>query len=341
MAADKEPRVETERFGAMPDGRPIELYTLTNAQGLEARVMTLGATLTTVKVPDRDGKLDVVTLHKDSCDEYLRGHPLFGSVVGRYANRIAGARFTIDGTEHRLEANAGKHHIHGGGREAGFQWLLWTAEPIREKQACGVRLALDSPHGQAGYPGALRTVVVYKLTNDNELVLDYTATTDRPTHINLTNHAYWNLAGAGDGDVLGHVLQLNADRYLPTDDALIPTGEIRRVHGTALDFTAPRTIGARIREVDQTRYDHCYVLNKQPGERLSWVARVSEPKSGRVMEVRSTQPGVQLYTGNPHGFCLETQHYPNSPNQPEFPSTLLRPGETYRETTIHQFGVEK
>jgi len=329
--------VEKERFGALPDGTPIDVYTLRNAGGLEARVMTLGATLLTVRTPDRDGKLDTITLHRDTLEDYLRGHPLLGSVVGRFANRIAGARFTLDGVEYAVTPNAGKHHIHGGGRTEGFQWLVWNARPIEEPGAAGVELSLVNPDGQAGYPGRLEATVTYKVTADNELVMDYTALTDKPTHVNLTNHAYWNLAGADSGEVLGHELTLHADHYLPSDQAKIPTGEIRPVKDTVMDFRQPRAIGSRVEQVEGKCYDHCYVLDKRPGARLSPCARVVEPTSGRVMEVFTTQPGVQLYTGNRQGFCLETQHYPNTPNEPRFPSTVLRPGETFHETTVHRF----
>lgn len=331
--------VHKELYGKLPDGTEVELYTLTNGLGLEARIMSLGATLTTVRAPDRQGKQDILTLHKNSFEEYVGGHPLFGSVVGRFANRIANARFRLDGKEYQLDANAGKHQLHGG--KKGFQWLPWSAEPVRETGAVGVKLTLVSPNGQGGFPGTLRATVIYKVTGDNQLVMEYTATADQPTHVNLTNHAYWNLAGAGAPDHLGHVLLLNADHYLPTDPTLIPTGEIRKVKNTPLDFTQPRAIGSRVREVPMKHYDHCFVLNKKAGERLSLAARVAEPKSGRVMEVWTTQPGVQFYTGNLRGFCLETQHYPDSPNQPSFPSTVLRPGETYHEITVHKFNVEK
>jgi len=348
-------RVEKEPFGKLPDGTAVEIYTLSNARGLEARIMTYGATLATLKAPDRSGKAEIITLYLDTFDDYLRGHPLFGSAVGRYANRIAGAKFFIDGVEHRLTANAGPHHIHGGAQEA-FHRAVWEAEPIREPSAAGVKLTHVSRDGEAGYPGTLQAAVVYKLTADSQLVMDYTARTDKPTHVNLTNHAYWNLAGAGSGDVLGHLLLLNADHYLPADRAKIPTGEVRSVRGTVMDFTTPQAIGSRIRQVEDENYDHCYVLNKRLGERMALAARVVEPGSGRVMEVYTTQPGVQLYTakglssrlkagGKPygpyHGFCLETQHYPDSPNQPAFPSTLLRPGQTYHEVTVHKFGVQK
>lgn len=333
------PEVQKQLFGTMPDGQAVNLYTLRNGQGLEAQVMTLGATLVTVRAPDRSGKVQPVTLYRRSLAEYLKGHPLLGSIVGRYANRIAHARFAIDAVTYSLEANAGKHHIHGGRR--GFQWLLWHAEPVSDDRSAGVRLELVSPDGQAGYPGTLRATVLYRLTADNQLVMDYTATTDKPTHVNLTNHAYWNLTGSESEDVLGHILQLDADHYLPADDALIPSGEIRRVRGTPLDFSRPAPIGSRVEQLSRKYYDDCYVLNKKPGQGLSRAARLVEPKSGRTMEVWTTQPGMQLYTGNRFGVCLETQHYPDSPNKPAFPSTLLRPGQTYHQTTVHKFGTER
>lgn len=347
------PRVSVEPFGAMPDGSRVDRYTLESPTGLRARVITFGATLTVVEAPDRAGRLAPITLYLDTLDDYLGGHPLFGSVVGRYANRIAGARFVLDGTEYPLEANAGKHHIHGG-RQAGFQRLLWQAEPIEQLDAAGVMLRLTSPDGAAGFPGRLEATVAYQLTSAGELVIDYTAQTDKPTHVNLTNHAYWNLAGAGSGDVLGHLLYLNADHYLVPDDDKIPTGVVSPVQGTPLDFTTPATIGSRIEQLDWKNYDHCYVLNKRTGERLELAARLTDPASGRVMEVLTTQPGVQLYTakglsdrlgadgrhyGPYHGVCLETQHFPDSPNRAEFPSTVLRPGDTYHQTTVHRFAT--
>lgn len=345
--------VQKSDFGQMPDGAPIQLYTLTNASGMRATVMNYGATLTSVQVPDRDGRLDNVTLYLDTSEDYLRGHPLFGSVVGRYANRIANARFRLDDVLYELTANAGDHHIHGG-RE-GFQRLLWKAEPVQREQAVGVRLTHSSPDGHEGYPGKLDVTVLYEVTDDNHLRMEYWAVTDRPTVVNLTNHAYWNLGGAHAGEVLGHVLTLNADAYLPADQQKIPTGEIRAVDGTVMDFRQPRPIGERIQQVEDKNYDHCYVLNKPTDERLAFAARVVHPPTGRVMEVFTTQPGVQFFTasflsdrfrggGKPygpyHGFCLETQHYPDSPNRPHFPSTVLRPGEEYHELTVHKFSVQ-
>ncbi len=348
------PTVTRSLFGRLPDGAEVDLYTLTNAHGLEAKVMTYGATLTSVKTPDRDGRLANITLYLDSCDGYLRGHPLFGSVVGRYANRIAGAKFAIDGVEYPLTPNAGKVHIHGG--RNGFQKQVWQAAPVPQADAAAVAFTLTSPDGEEGYPGTLRVQLVYSLNNDNELRLDYTATTDKATVVNLTNHAYWNLAGAGSGDILGHILTLQADAYLPADEQKVPTGEIRSVRGTVMDFTGPQPIGRRIKDVEGENYDHCYVVRRQPGESSVPAARVVDPHCGRVMEVWTTKPGVQLFTakflngqlsggGRPYGpysgFCLETQHFPDSPNRANFPSPILRPNETYHHVTVHKFSVQK
>ena len=337
-AAPRKARVEKTPIGRMPDGTQVDQYTLTNAHGLEVKVLTHGAMITTVKVPDRDGNFQSVTVPVGPPEECLQRRSVMGTIVGRYANRIAGAKFTLDGVEYALSANAGKNHIHGG--RDGFHTIVWDAEPIEDAEGVGVELRHTSPDGHEGYPGTLAVKLVYKLTDDNQLRMEYTARTDKPTHVNLTNHAFWNLAGAESGDVLDHVLLLNADHYLPFGEAKIPTGEIRTVKGTCMDFTRPKTIGSRIDQVEGGNYDHCYVLNKEPGRRPSLCARVVEPESGRAMEVCTTQPGVQLYTGNRRGFCLETQHFPDSPNQPQFPSTVLRPGETYHEVTIHKFLIE-
>jgi len=331
-------RVERTPIGWMADGIRVDQYTLTNRDGLEVQVLTRGAMITTVKVPDRDGRFESVTVPLGPPEECLHRRSVMGAIVGRYANRIAGARFTLDGVEYALSANAGKNHIHGGSE--GFHTVVWDAQPIDRGEGVGVELRHTSPDGHEGYPGTLAVTVVYTLTDDNRLRMEYTARTDKPTHVNLTNHAHWNLAGAESGDTLGHVLLLDADRYLPFGEGKIPTGEIRPVEGTCMDFTQPKTIGSRIDQVPGGDYDHCYVLDKKPGERLSRCARVVEPESGRVMEVYTTQPGVQLYTGNRRGFCLETQHYPDSPNRPAFPSTVLRPGETYHEVTIHKFSLK-
>jgi len=344
-------KIEEQTIGRMPDGTEVGQVTLSNDNGLSATVMTYGATLTSVRVPDRDGKFANVTLHLDSLDDYLAGHPFLGSIAGRYANRIAGAGFVLDGVAYRLAANAEPNHLHGGNK--GFDKAVWKAASVRGEDEVGAELTHVSPDGDEGYPGELTVKVTYKLTNENELRMEYTARTDKPTHVNLTNHAYWNLAGAGSGDVLGHVLTLNADRYLPIGEGLIPLGELRPVCGTPMDFTEPEAIGARIDQLPNG-YDHCYVLNKEDGSRLSLAARLDEPNSGRMMEVLTTQPGVQLYTANfltsdvgaagvsygkHHGLCLETQHFPNSPNRPEYPSTVLRPGQTFEELTVHRFGV--
>lgn len=344
--------VQKKPFGQMPDGTEVDLYTLTNANGLKATITTYGAMLTSVESPDRNGQLANVTLSLESLPGYLAGHPFFGSIAGRFANRIAKGRFALDGAEYKLATNNGANHLHGGRK--GFDKAVWKAEPVTGADFVGVVFTLLSPDGDEGYPGTLKATVTYTLNNANELKMDYTATTDKATPVNLTNHAYWNLSGAAAGSILGHELTLNADRYLPVDDGLIPTGELAAVKGTPMDFTQPATVGSRIAQV-KGGYDHCYVLKQsQPGE-LSLAARVVEPKSGRVMEVFTTQPGVQLYTGNfldgtlkahgvvyqkHHGLCLETQHFPDSPNRPEFPSTILRPGQTYHEVTVHRFSVQ-
>ena len=351
LAADRQATVEKSTIGKTADGTEVDEYTLSNSNGLEVKLLTYGAMLTKVKVPDRDGKFDSVTLYMDPAREYLSRRSVLGSVIGRFANRIAGAAFTLDGTRYELSANAGENHIHGG--RNGFQTVVWKAAPIRDAKGVGVKLTHTSPDGHEGYPGTLDVVVTYRLTGDNRLMMNYIARTDKPTHVNLTNHAYWNLAGAGSGDVLKHLLTINADRYLPADAKKIPTGQIEPVKGTPMDFTRPEAIGSRIDRVEDRNYDHCYVLNKIPGERLSLAARVVDPGSGRVMEVYTTQPGVQLYTGGVrmktggltydryHALCLETQHFPDSPNRPQFPSTVLRPGETYRQLTVHKFSVLK
>jgi aldose 1-epimerase len=342
---------QTEPFGEV-DGRPVTRYFLTNANGMQVTLIDLGATVTSVEVPDRDGNLADVTLGFDTLEGYLDNAPYFGSICGRFANRIAGARFTLDDVEYPLAANNGPNHLHGGVR--GFNKVVWHGEPVTDEDgSTGVRFTYVSPDGEEGYPGTLKTTVVYTLTDRDELKIEYTAQTDKATPVNLTNHCYWNLAG--EGDILDHVLTLNCDRYIPVDEELIPTGELKPVAGTPMDFTEPTKIGARIAEVKgdnpQGGYDHCYVINEDGGE-LALVARVHEESSGRVMEVYSTEPGVQLYTGNfldgsesngghaQHaGFCLECQQFPDAPNQPQFPSAILRPGEVYTQTTIHRFSV--
>ena len=343
--------VKKEAYGKLPSGEVVDVYTLTNAAGLEARVMTFGATLLTMKTPDRNGRLDSVTLHLDSLEEYVKGHPLFGSTVGRYANRIANATFVIDGTRFNLAANAAPHHIHGGNKEA-FARANFKAQAIEEKDAVSVKLTHISPDGDAGFPGKVEATVFYQLTRDNRLIMQYMATTDRATHFNLTNHAYWNLAGAGNGDVLKQILTLNAEQVVVPDKDKIPTGELRAVTNTPFDFTKPMAVGSRIDQVDDRNYDHCFVVSKK--EPMMKAARLEDPASGRIMEVFTTQPGVQVFTarflsdrikssGRPlmpyAGICFEAQAFPDSPNRKEFPSTLLRPGETYLQTTVHRFST--
>lgn len=345
-ASERSVHVRRDVVGTLPDGTPLEQYSLANTD-MEVTVINYGATITGVTVPDRQGRKQNVTLHLDSAEDYLKGHPLFGSVVGRYANRISSASFEIDGTRFTLTANVGgQHHIHGGTQ--GFQRIAWNAKPVYGDDRAGVELEHTSPDGHEGYPGELKVRIVYALTTDNELRMEYWAETDKPTHVNLTNHAYWNLAGAGSGDVLDHIVTINADRSLVADAARFPTGEVRDVAGTSLDFTTPQTIGARIENAQDRNYDDCYVLRKEPGAPLSLAARVEQRRTGRIMEVYTTQPGVQFYTarglkigsyGAYHGFCLETQHFPDAPNQPGFPSTLLRPGEVYHQVTLHRFRV--
>ncbi len=345
--------VKKEPYGKMPDGTAVDLYTLTNANGLKVKIITYGATITDVEVPDRNGKLENVALFRDSLADFMdKSTPYFGSTIGRYGNRIAKGKFKLDGKEYTLATNNGPNTLHGGNK--GFDKVVWKAEPVKTADTVGVKFTYVSPDGEEGYPGTLTAQVIYSLTDKNKLKMDYTATTDKPTVVNLTNHTYWNLSGAGSGDILGEELMLNADRYLPVDDGLIPTGEIKSVKGTPMDFTKPMTIGSRIDQVPGG-YDHCYVLNKKPGEGLTLVAKINDPKSGRVMEIYSTEPAVQFYTGNfldgtitaggktyeKHAaFCLETQHYPDSPNEPSFPSSVLRPGETYKHSTVHKFSAE-
>ena len=348
-----EATVEKSNFGTLEDGTVIEAFTLRNARGAMAKVITYGATLTELWVPDKNGKLGDVVLGFDSLKGYLGSHPYFGSTVGRYANRIAKGKFTLDGKEYALAINNGPNSLHGG--KIGFDRRVWKAEPLREPSAAAVRFTYLSPDGEENYPGNLSVSVTYTLTDESALKLDYSAKTGKATPVNLTNHSYFNLAGSG-GDILGNVLYLNADRFTPVDSTLIPTGEIRPVKGTPLDFTKPTPIGAHIAEIkDIGGYDHNFVINGEPGK-LRLAARVSEPTSGRQMEVWTTEPGVQFYssigldgtivgkggiTYKKYGaLCLETQHYPDSPNHPNFPSTIVRPGESFQSETIYKFSAK-
>ena len=344
--------ITKESFGKTPEGEEVDLYTLTNAHGLRVKIMTYGATITAVETPDRDGEVENITLSLDSLEDYLKGHPYFGSTVGRYANRIAQGKFSLDGKEYTLATNNDANHLHGGVK--GFDKVVWKSEPVETDDSVGVIFTHESADGEEGYPGKLNTEVTYSLTNDNELKMEYSATTDKPTIVNLTNHAYWNLAGRGAGDILSQELTLAADRFLPVDAGLIPSGEQKSVKDTPMDFLQPQAIGSRIAQVEGG-YDHCYILNKKDGEEgLTLAACAEDPQSGRVMEVYTTQPAIQFYTGNfldgtlqaggktykqHFGFCLETQHYPDSPNHPEFPTTQLKPGEKYEQSTVHKFRV--
>lgn len=344
-------KVVRRDWGRTEDGQPVELYTLTNRQGLVAKVSTFGATLTELWVPDRAGVLADIVLGFDELAGYRAGHPFFGSTVGRVAGRIANGRFTLDGKTYELAKNDGANSLHGGHK--GFDKLLWRAELEAAHEAASVRFRYLSQEGEEGYPGQLSVRVDYTLTDDDELQLDYFAETDRPTPVNLTNHSYFNLAGSGD--VLGHELTLAADAFLPVASDLIPTGEICKVEGTAMDFRRPRRLGEALPSGNPGGYDHTFVLRDDCREGRP-AARVREAGSGRIMELHTTEPGVQLYTGNyldgsnigkggqvyakHHGFCLETQHYPDSVNRPGFPSVILRPGQVFRSTTRLKFSRE-
>lgn len=345
--------VQSEPFGQTEDGREITLFSLRNRHGMKVNLINRGGILTAVEVPDKKGEMANVTLNFSEPAEYLVNGPYFGGICGRYANRIAKGQFELDGKSYQLELNNGPNSLHGG--KDHFMKKLWKADSFQTDKSAGVKLTYTSPDGEEGYPGALKTIVTYSLNDANELTIDYEATTDKPTVLNLTNHAYWNLAGAANGTVLDHDLTLFCDKYLPVDETSIPTGEIAAVAGTCMDFTKPEKIGARIDQPVNGAggYDHCYVVNGKSGE-LRPTAKIVEPKSGRVMEISTTEPAVQFYTGNhlkgtpetgnapKHGaFCLETQHYPDSPNRPEFPTTRLNPGETYKQTTVHKFSVVK
>jgi aldose 1-epimerase len=344
-----------EPWGQTPQGQPVELYTLTNARGMKARIITYGAILVSLDVPDRNGKLADVVLGFDKLNDYIHKSPYFGAIVGRYGNRIANGTFTLDGVRYTLAKNNGPNSLHGGLR--GFDKVVWTAKPVSENS---LQLKYLSKDGEEGYPGNLSVTVTYTLAENNELRIDYSATTDKDTVLNLTNHSYFNLAGQGVGNVLGDIVTIRASRFTPVDSTLIPTGELQSVAGTPFDFRTPHTIGARISAKDQQLtygqgYDHNFVLDRT-GPGLELAARVVEPKSGRVLEVFTTQPGLQFYTANqldgtihgkggasygPHAaFCMETQHFPDSPNHPNFPTTELKPGERYHQVTVFKFSTE-
>ncbi len=345
-------------FGTTPEGQTVDLYTLKNPLGTTVKVLTYGAVIYSVEVPDKNGHVANITANCASLDDYEHRSPCFGALIGRYANRIAGGRFSLDGQVYNLPLNNGPNHIHGGPK--GFDKQVWRAEPVQVHDLVGLKLTYTSVDGENGYPGNLKCTVLYELNNRNEWKMDYTATTDKATPVNISNHAYWNLAGVYSGTVLDQVLTVNADKYLRADAALIPTGEIVPVEDTPLDFRAPHTVGQRMGAIKEPQfgggYDHCLVVNhKVPGD-LVLAARLKDPKSGRTMEVFTTEPGVQIFTANfgpgafsgPNGYayprhlglCLECQHYPDSPNKPNFPSTILRPGQAYHATTILKFGIE-
>ncbi|HEX4574232.1 MAG TPA: aldose epimerase family protein [Gemmatimonadales bacterium] len=344
-------------FGHTPNGTAVELFTLTTGRGMEVRAMTYGGIIVSLRVPDRAGHLDDVVLGYDRLDDYVRNSPYFGAIVGRYGNRIARGQFTLGGTVYRLATNNGPNHLHGGVR--GFDKLVWGAEPFQRGDTVGVVFRHTSPDGDEGYPGTLTAAVTYTVTEQGELIVDYSARTDNPTPVNVTQHSYFNLAGDARRDILDHQLTIAADSFTPVDSTLIPTGAIVPVAGTPFDFRAPVAIGARIEQSDEQLrrgqgYDHNFVLNRR-GPGLMHAASVFEPTTGRVLDVFTTEPGVQFYSGNfldgsitgkggrvyrhRYGLCLETQHFPDSPNHPTFPSTILRPGAAYQSRTVFRFSV--
>jgi aldose 1-epimerase len=351
----------TTPFGKLKDGRAVDLITLENKAGASVQITNFGGIVVSFNVPDKAGKMDSIVLGKETLAEYEAGHPFFGAIAGRYANRIAKGKFTLDDKEYTLAVNNPPNSLHGG--KEGFDKKLWTVAGTGEKDGAGfVKLAYTSPNGEEGYPGALKCTVTYSFNDKNELKIEYSATTDKATVVNLTNHSYFNLAGHGQGTILDHVAQIYASQYTETDADLIPTGEIKFVENTPLDFRKPVRIGDRIDQKDflplkyGAGYDHNFILDGKP-KTLRMAATVTDPKSGRTLDCLTTEPAVQLYTANHMvktekgragrsyafrgAFCLETQHYPDSPNHPAFPSTMLKPGETYKHTCIYRAGVEK
>ncbi len=344
-----------EAFGNAPDGTPVFVYTLSNTHGMEAKIITFGGIVISLKVPDRNGKFDDVVLGFDTPPDYVKYHSYFGALIGRYGNRIARGKFMLDGKDHQLATNDGPNHLHGG--RFGFDQKVWEADEAESEPGRALVLKYVSKDGEEGYPGTLAVKVRYAVTDSNELKIEYSAVTDKPTIVNLTQHSYFNLAGQGNGDILGHQLNIVADRFTPVDSTLIPTGELRPVEGTPMDFRIPVAIGVRINQKDEQLirgigYDHNWVLNKKDST-IALAASLYEPTSGRVMDVFTTEPGLQFYSGNfldgsaigkaakvynyRYGLCLETQHFPDSPNKPQFPSTVLRPGERYATTTVYHF----
>ena len=348
--------IEKEIFGKTSDGMLIDLYSLINSNRMEVKITNYGGIVVSIKVPDRNGRMDDVVLGYDQLDGYLENTPYFGAIIGRYGNRIAKGRFSLGGVEYTLAQNNGENHLHGGIK--GFDKVVWKVKEIHNNDEVGLELQYTSKDGEEGYPGNLTVTVIYMLTQNDELKIEYTAVTIKETIVNLTNHAYFNLRGSGD--ILGHELMIRGDYFTPVDAGLIPTGELRPVEGTPMDFNQSTVIGARIDLKDDQLifglgYDHNWVLKNQDGS-LALAARVLEPSTGRILEVYTTEPGIQFYSGNfldgsisgkggeiyhkRYGFCLETQHYPDSPNKPQFPSVVLKPGQTYTQTTIYKFSAK-
>ena len=355
LVAHAQASVTKASFGKTADGENVDLYTLRNTKGVEAKITNLGGIVVSLKVPDKNGKFDDVVLGFNDLDSYLKPGPYFGALIGRYGNRIAKGRFTLNGVEYKLAVNNGENHLHGGIK--GFDKVIWTGRESKTKAGPAVILTYLSKDGEEGYPGNLNVTVVYTLTNNNELKIEYSATSDKDTVTNLTHHSYFNLAGEGNGDILNHLVTIKATRFLPTDAGSIPTGELRNVSGTPFDFLKATGIGARINQDEEqlklgNGYDHTWIINGRPGT-LRLAAEAYESTSGRRMQVWTTEPGMQFYTGNfldgtltgkagkiyqrRYGFCFETQHYPDSPNHPAFPTTTLKKGATYRSTTIYRF----
>lgn len=356
--ASAELKIEKAPFGEV-EGQPVDLYTLTNANGLVMTVTNYGGIVVSLTVPDKAGNLGDIVLGFSAVADYVKNSPYYGCIVGRYGNRIGKAKFSLDGQEYALAANNGENSLHGGVK--GFDKVIWAAKEVKTDNAVGVELKYLSKDMEEGFPGNLDATVTYWLTNDNEFKIEYAATTDKPTVVNLTHHSYFNLAGEGSGDILGHELTINADTYTPVDQGLIPTGKLEPVEGTPMDFRTATAVGARIdADFEQLKfgkgYDHNWVLNRKSAGDMELAATVFEPKSGRVMEVLTTEPGLQFYAGNflddsrtgksgkvngfRTGLCLETQHYPDSPNKPDFPTVVLKPGETYKTSTIYKFSTK-
>jgi aldose 1-epimerase len=342
--------IEKKTFGKTEDGKEVDLYTLTNDNGLIAQITNYGGIVTSLQVPDRDGNLGDIVSGYDSLEEYIKNNPYFGALIGRCGNRISKGKFTLNGVEYTLATNQDTNHLHGGIK--GFDKVIWDAEEMQTDEGPALKLTYLSKDGEEGYPGNLSCTVIYTLTNNDELKVSYEAETDKDTIVNLTHHSYFNLGGHDSGDTLGHELMINADNYTAVDEELITTGQIKPVKDTPMDFTSPVAIGARIDQVEGG-YDHNYVLNSSDGS-LALAASVYEPKTGRVMEISTTEPGIQFYSGNfldgsikgkgavynkHSAFCLEAQHFPDAPNKPNFPSIVLRPGEKYTHLTVHKFSA--